>query len=446
LYENYKKKTVKIDIKKSTKSETKNNNDASNIVIIDENKSNNEILSDLGSLVEECFSSSDEENNKSDESDDVMKDFNSSDDPDTNSNDNKQKKIKFAVEPSQTTNNSQEKLNSKIRFIMQRRFHSLNKQFSLIDTKKQEKIDKQILKQILEGINFKITNSDLNLLWSQIAANEDDKILFSNFVHRFSVPNSSLPINKLRKMINKKNKNEELSNTDNNYPKKNEQEVTKNDSISSQNDDSSKYSLKNKFHSSIVSNWNNIKNDFQASDKMNQAHLSNGIVLNILKKYTTQSSDDELIKLMKYFSSNDECSEMDYVKFLNDFSSNFTATLISTIKEKETPIVTTTHSNKVIEKIIKKLRQIYTNNNESISKQNPLLIDIKNIRKAFTKFDSKRKGYLVLSEFKQLLAFCNLNVNVDQMYSILSLYDPELRGAFYYELLIRDLIERSISN
>ena len=59
----------------------------------------------------------------------------------------------------------------------------------------------------------------------------------------------------------------------------------------------------------------------------------------------------------------------------------------------------------------------------------------------FKKFDTTRKGYLTPNEFKSFLGYCQLNLNSDQEYSILSEYDPDLKGTFNYNLLLRDLIE-----
>ena len=81
------------------------------------------------------------------------------------------------------------------------------------------------------------------------------------------------------------------------------------------------------------------------------------------------------------------------------------------------------------------------------SKQNDtnlLSKDFANMRSTFKKFDQSKKGYLALSEFKQLINYCQLNVNLDEMYHMQSVYDPELKGVFCYELFIKSMIEKSI--
>lgn len=64
------------------------------------------------------------------------------------------------------------------------------------------------------------------------------------------------------------------------------------------------------------------------------------------------------------------------------------------------------------------------------------------MRNLFKKYDTSKKGYLTQAEFKKLLTQYQINASSDDMYMILAEYDPDLKGAFCYDILIQSLIEK----
>ena len=68
--------------------------------------------------------------------------------------------------------------------------------------------------------------------------------------------------------------------------------------------------------------------------------------------------------------------------------------------------------------------------------------DLADLKVLFKKYDPTRKGYLTHIEFKNLLNFCQINLNLDEEYAMLSEYDPELKSIFSYNLLLKSLIEK----
>jgi Ca2+-binding EF-hand superfamily protein len=68
------------------------------------------------------------------------------------------------------------------------------------------------------------------------------------------------------------------------------------------------------------------------------------------------------------------------------------------------------------------------------------------LKSLFKKFDVGRKGCLSSDELKQVFSHCQVTVDANELYLMQSEFDPELKGVFCYELCIKSLIEKTISN
>ncbi len=68
--------------------------------------------------------------------------------------------------------------------------------------------------------------------------------------------------------------------------------------------------------------------------------------------------------------------------------------------------------------------------------------DMSGLRVLLKKFDTGKKGHLSHAEFKALMGFSQVNLNLEEEYAIMSEYDPELRSVFNYNLLLKSLIDK----
>ena len=72
--------------------------------------------------------------------------------------------------------------------------------------------------------------------------------------------------------------------------------------------------------------------------------------------------------------------------------------------------------------------------------------DLNNLKNTFKKFDTCKKNFLTQQEFRDLLNSLAINTNSDDMFSVLSEFDPDLKGMFSCEIFIKSLIDSCIFN
>lgn len=68
--------------------------------------------------------------------------------------------------------------------------------------------------------------------------------------------------------------------------------------------------------------------------------------------------------------------------------------------------------------------------------------DIQNLQIILKKYDKSKKGYLTQKEFKSVFDSFGIKPSSDQIYMMMSEFDPNLQGIFDYERLVHSLIEK----
>lgn len=344
----------------------------------------------------------------------------------------------------------------KVEKLFRTKFHTINKQFSMLDINHTEKLDKKSFKTLLDRCGLKIIETDIEILWQSFP---NEPIPFSNLVHHFIIPDQFSTLKKIKEKIEEekeirqgirvKRKIEKqpkllpilekrslkpfsLGEEKNSFHLYENKKIHKRLKTINVEDTLETENLLNRSRSIINQNWKELKNEFEKADSSGKTFVPNEKAMEILKSKGITISDDELFDLCKHFSYSNSWSDVDYIRLLKYF--NPSKPICNHKPQwKDT--------NPVLRKIIFKLRDLHFNKPNEV---NLLAKDFNNIRSTFKKFDQSKKGYLELSEFKQLINYCQLNVNLDEMYGMQSEYDPELKGVFCYESFIKSMIEKSI--
>ncbi len=67
--------------------------------------------------------------------------------------------------------------------------------------------------------------------------------------------------------------------------------------------------------------------------------------------------------------------------------------------------------------------------------------DHNGIRRAFRQADIQNSGYLSIADFRHVLHSCQIDVNDDDLYHILSEFDTRLDGNIAYEHFLNKMID-----
>ncbi|CAF0707697.1 unnamed protein product [Brachionus calyciflorus] len=316
-------------------------------------------------------------------------------------------------------------LEKKVEAIIRLQFHSINKYFSGLDPQQTECIDKETFRLLMIKCGANFTSEQIDLLWKDFEA---DSIPFSNFLRRFFRPdefNNFREIRqkiKLEKHIREENRNNEITsrlNTTSQIEFKSKYESNKKKTLT----------IFQKVKPTISQNWNQLKNDFKAEDKLSKFFITIYKAYDILRKYQIELNEKELHELCDDFLSNG--TNFDYVKFLKFFRDEKT----------ESKNLNWNGLNPILIGLIKKLREKHFDANKSNRANDH---DVSNLRILFKKHDSCKKGYLTQVEFKNLLSNFGMNPSADHMYMMLCEYDPELNGTFNYENFIHAIKDKLI--
>jgi Ca2+-binding EF-hand superfamily protein len=70
------------------------------------------------------------------------------------------------------------------------------------------------------------------------------------------------------------------------------------------------------------------------------------------------------------------------------------------------------------------------------------VFDWRTLRRAFQKMDLSADGTLTLPEFRSVLKLCNIVLDEDEVYHVLSQYDSNLSGNLDYKKFLRETVSR----
>ncbi|KAG2465474.1 EFCB6 protein, partial [Polypterus senegalus] len=77
--------------------------------------------------------------------------------------------------------------------------------------------------------------------------------------------------------------------------------------------------------------------------------------------------------------------------------------------------------------------------------RNKLQGEWKNLRRAFKKLDSDSSGFLSIAEFRSVMKLCNLLLDEDEVYHLMSKYDQNMDGRINYKKLLDDACKKQAS-
>ncbi|KAM9324585.1 EF-hand calcium-binding domain-containing protein 6-like [Gastrophryne carolinensis] len=309
----------------------------------------------------------------------------------------------------QVQERSVEQLSEIIKHLVKNNYESLERTFNDMDAMNTRRLTSESLYQLMKrcGIQPKMSREEVRKLWKMLIQNQDNTVDYFQFIRHFgySTKSSCFPNAKISPPVRG-------------------------------DGDCLVRSLKLNSDTKIIANFLQTKVklllddlwlQFRELDPKNSGCITKEEFLDILQELSPDLTKHQCDSLAnKFVYGNNKVS---YVKFLQPYQTRQISIRQNGVKEnipeaKETSLRGSVHGG--LKTIASKLRQ----------KLSP--VDWKNLLQACQKLDTNGTGLLVLSEFRSVVKLCNIILDEDDLYQIMSRYDPDLTGRIDYPRLISD--------
>ncbi|XP_039398195.1 EF-hand calcium-binding domain-containing protein 6-like isoform X3 [Mauremys reevesii] len=264
-------------------------------------------------------------------------------------------------------------------------------------------------------IRPEITRGEIRKLWETLITNQDNTLDFMEFVRHFGYsPSSSCFPNAKISPPRKGDNNFRLCSK----------------KLSCDSD-----ILVDSVRAKVEYLWDDLKKEFEELDPYHTGFVSKKEFKDILTELCVHLNEYECEMLGQKFESNgDGC--VSYLEFLKPFAlsrqrwkngNNMAAVMQASQGEiDQSPKGTqTAELGGLTTRLRKKLRG-----------------DWKTLRRAFKKLDIDSSGHLSLPEFRSVLKLCNLLLDEDEVYRILSKFDPNLDGRIDYKSFLEETCKK----
>lgn len=300
---------------------------------------------------------------------------------------------------------SVEQLTGVIKHLVKNNYEFLEKNFNEMDPMNTRRMTAESLYQLLKrcGIHPEMSREEVGKVWKTLMQNQDQTVDYFQFVRHFgfSIKSSCFPNAKISPPVRG-------------------------------DCDCLIRSLKLNSDTKIIANFLQTKvklllpdlsQQFRELDPQNLGYVTKEEFLDILQELSPDLTKHQCDTLAAKFGHGPD--KISYVKFLQPYQ-----TKTSTIRQngvKVKPVTPTRgpmdHSLNVISA---KLRQKLSS------------VDWRNLLQTCQKLDSNSWGYLLLPEFRSVVKLCNIILDEDDIYHIMSHYDKDLAGKIDYSRLISD--------
>jgi Ca2+-binding EF-hand superfamily protein len=197
--------------------------------------------------------------------------------------------------------------------------------------------------------------------------------------------------------------------------------------------------LEDNLRSKVDYMWDDLRKEFLGLDVYGTGFVSKEEFRDVLQELCVHLSPYELDALCSKFEIKHD-GRVSYVEFLKPFAlrkqthryGNNMLTLL-THPQAEVPIAPIVNEPvKGLSGITARLRQ-------------RLVGDWRTLRRAFKKMDLGHTGYLSLPEFRNVLRLCNMVLDEDEVYHVMSEFDEKMDGKINYNKFLTDTFNADVN-
>ncbi|XP_005282043.2 EF-hand calcium-binding domain-containing protein 6-like isoform X2 [Chrysemys picta bellii] len=304
-----------------------------------------------------------------------------------------------------------------IKSLLNKRYQAIEKEFEDLDEMNSRRLTQETMYLLLKRFDIQpeITRGEIRRLWETLITNQDNTLDFMEFVRHFGYSPSSLCFPNAKISPPRKG--------DNNFR------------LCSKKLSCDSDILVDRVRAKVEYLWDDLKKEFEELDPYHTGFVSKEEFKDILTELCAHLNEYECEMLGQKFESNGD-GWVSYLEFLKPFAlsrqrwkngNNMAAAMQASQGETDQSHIgtQTAELGGLTTRLRKKLRG-----------------DWKTLRRAFKKLDIDSSGYLSLPEFRSVLKLCNLLLDEDEVYHILSKFDPNLDGRIDYKSFLEETCKK----
>lgn len=297
---------------------------------------------------------------------------------------------------------SVEELKAVIKKVLQNNFQAFEEAFYDLDEVNSKKMTQSMMIKLLKKFGVNITRNEIKRLWDTLITDQRGYLEYWQFVRTFtySLDSAAFPNAKVSP------------------PKRGDNDFM----MRSNKLNSDKHLLHHLLKSNIDRHWEALWNEFTSIDRQGTGNVSRNEFKNILQDMCVELTEYECQVLCDKFDPKKE-GRVNYVKFLEPYAKHrrgfrhgHNMQAVMKHPQAELPL------DDVVPKPNKGLSTVTARLREKLSGK------WINLLRAFKKLDRDNNDFLSLQEFRHVLELCNVVLDEDDIYHILTEFDDSKNG------------------
>uniref|UniRef100_UPI00398F3BE9 EF-hand calcium-binding domain-containing protein 6 n=1 Tax=Pristiophorus japonicus TaxID=55135 RepID=UPI00398F3BE9 len=304
-----------------------------------------------------------------------------------------------------------------IKTLLDKQYQEVEKEFEELDEINSRRLNHETMYRLLKRFDIcpEVTRGEIRRLWQTLITNQDKTLDFLEFVRHFghSPKSACFPNAKISP------------------PKKGDCDLR----MRSKNLNCASDILVDSVRAKVDYLWDDLRKEFQELDPYRTGFVSKEEFKDILTELCMNLNEYECEMLAKKFEVNGD-GRVSYLDFLKPFAMRRHqwregSNMVAVLQHPNTHF-TERHSTG-LDTVTARLRR-------------KLQGEWKPLRRAFKKLDSTSSGYLSLPEFRAVLKLCDLLLNEDEVYHIMSKFDENMEGKIDYKKFLEETYKKERSH
>ncbi|XP_041042289.1 EF-hand calcium-binding domain-containing protein 6 isoform X1 [Carcharodon carcharias] len=303
-----------------------------------------------------------------------------------------------------------------IKTLLYNQYQEVEKEFEELDEINSRRLNHETMYRLLKRFDIcpEVTRGEIRRLWQTLITNQDKTLDFLEFVRHFghSPKSACFPNAKISP------------------PKKGDCDFR----MRSKNLNCASDILVDSVRAKVDYLWDDLRKEFQELDPYCTGFVSKEEFKDILTELCMNLNEYECEMLAKKFEINGD-GRVFYLDFLKPFAMRRQqwqegSNMVAVLQHPNTHF--TERQSNELDSITTRLRQ-------------KLQGEWKSLRRAFKKLDNTSSGYLSLPEFRAVLKLCDLFLNEDEVYHIMSKFDENMEGKINYKKFLEETYKKERS-
>lgn len=324
---------------------------------------------------------------------------------------------KIVEKPKPNTARSEDDLHALLKHLVRNQMTKLESEFRDLDEYNSGRLSQEMLFQLLTRMKVEplVTRGEIRRIWSSYITNLNKTLSFYQFLRHYgySLKSAAFPNAKLVP------------------PQRGDNDFM----MRSRKLNCAADMLEDSLRAKVEYMWEDLRRDFIDMDPYKTGFVSRSEFSDVLHELCVHLTDREIEIISNKFDTRDD-GRVSYTEFLRPFAMRYLPNRVTTmnqilaqgnaeIPQVTDPILPAQDLGTVTEKLKKQLSG-----------------DWRTLRRAFQKMDVSAVGKLTLPEFRSVLKLCNVILDEDEVYHVLSQYDKDLSGKLDYKKFLRDSVSR----